>query len=476
MRDPLCRFTRSILIALALLLAVGLRPASAAVTCNASSSWVSNPSQPNFNVDPTSLCGFYQYSWQSFLYLMSPAPGGGGALNFETYPSVADVFGTGNTLRASANKFEGPITLFHDKRLNKLRRFQVRGSEPLEDIVQAGSQGVLVDQNGNVTYYEQYLDPIATSFILGCNLNITACQGTPAAASLRFPAGAIELKISWRVLPYGMPNADSYYTLENVEVFNPQANGGKGENQTVNLGLVGFHLVYTTANHKEMVWATFEHADNAPDGPCVNGQQTVPPPGFTGWAFNKISTTSCNGINAWTKGQLPPYPITQAVRNYAYGSDTSSGGQNNAATIKAINNSVSGILPAGSVWNNYFLVGAVWTNGTLPAVGPPPTTSGFNEFGSTFLSNGTLETFTQWPNPVSGSTSGLHVNCFSCHNAETGGTNNPPAFKVSHAFSNGNTNSCPYSTTLPAACTNSQAATVQLMSMHGKKATAVKKK
>jgi hypothetical protein len=470
MRDPLRRCTRSILIVLALLFAVGLRPASAQ-TCNASASWVSNPSQPNFNADPSSLCAFYQYSWQSFLYLVAPAPGGGGALNFENYPSVADVFGTGNTLRASANKIEGPVTLFHDKRLNKLRRFQVRGSEPLNDIQQAGSLGVLVDQNGNVTYYEQFLDPIATSFILGCNLNLTACQSAPAAASLRFPAGAIELKISWRPIPYGTPNADSYYTLENVEVFNPQANGGKGANETVNLGLVGFHLVYTTANHKEMVWATFEHADNAPDGPCVNGQKTVPPPGFTGWAFNNIATTSCANINQFPKS-TPPYEKTQAVRNYPYGSDTSSTGKTNAGTIKALNNSVSGILPAGSVWQNYFLVGAVWTNGSLPAV------FGSNEFGSTLLSNGTLETFTQWPNPVSGSTSGLRQNCFNCHNAETTSTNppSPPAFKVSHVFNNGNAGSCPYTTTLPAACTNSQAATVQLMSMHGKKAAAVKKK
>src|SRR5258707_1158005 len=103
MRNPLRRSTCGILMALALLLAVGPRPASAQ-TCNASSSWVTNPSQPNFNVDPSSLCAFYQYSWQSFLYLTSPAPGGGGALNFELYPSVSDVFGQGLALRAAAGK------------------------------------------------------------------------------------------------------------------------------------------------------------------------------------------------------------------------------------------------------------------------------------------------------------------------------------------------------------------------------------
>ena len=101
----------------------------------------------------------------------------------------------------------------------------------------------------------------------------------------------------------------------------------------------------------------------------------------------------------------------------------------------------------------------------------------FNEFGSTLLSNGTLETFTQWPNPVAGSTSGLHQNCFNCHNAETTSTNPPntPAFQVSHAFYNGNANACPYSTTLPPGCTNSQTPTLQLMSSHAKKAPVKKK-
>src|SRR5882724_12473038 len=68
-------------------------PQSAAVaaTCAASASWISNPSEPDFNVDPTDLCGFYQYSWQSFLFLTSPTQSG--ALNFETFPSVQDVFG-----------------------------------------------------------------------------------------------------------------------------------------------------------------------------------------------------------------------------------------------------------------------------------------------------------------------------------------------------------------------------------------------
>jgi hypothetical protein len=446
--------TRWALVGLVLLLAVG--PASAQ-TCAASSSWVTNPSEPNFNVDPTSLCAFYQYSWQSFLYLTSPAPGNYGALNFELFPSVSDVFGQGAALEANENKAVGPFRVFLDKRTNRARFFQARGSEPLDDIEQAGSEGVLVDQNGNVTYYEQYLDPIAAGFFQSCGLTTTSCQSATWAQNLRFPAGAIELKISWRPLPAGTPNASSYYTLQNVEVFNPQT----GQDQTVNLGLVGFHLVYTTPNHKEMVWATFEHVDNAPNGPCAG--PTTPPAGFTGWAFNKASSTDCSNVNKWTSGTQPPYPITQAFRNWAFGSDSSSSGKNNAATIQNLNANVLNILPAGSVWRNYFLLGAIWTNGTLPAV------FGSNEFGSTLLANSTMETFTQFPNPPSGTSD---QNCFFCHNAEKTSTNPPnkPAFFVSHAVFNGSAGNCPY-TSLPPACQNTQTLTVQLMSMHKKSGT-----
>jgi hypothetical protein len=472
------------LIGLALLLAAGFQPLSAQ-TCNASSSWVTSPSQPNFNQDPTSLCAFYQYAWQSFLYLTSQAPGGGGALNFETLATVSDVIAPAGKLQG-ASPLLGRGTLFLDKRTSKARRFVPRGSKPGESISegpkgtlldesgkttdadlpinQAGSQGVLVDQNNNVTYYEQFLDPIAQNFIQSCSLNVTACQTAPAAANLRFPAGAIEIKVSWRPLPYGTANANSYYTVPNVEVFNPQTN----QNMTVDLGLVGFHLVYTTPGHKEMVWASFEHVDNAPNGPCTG--PTTPPAGFSGWAFNKATSTDCSKVNAWTKGTLPPYPVTQAFLNYAFGSDGSTKGKNNSATIQNLNKSVLGFLPSGSVWSNYFLLGGVWTDGSLPAIKPTETNS--NEFGSLFLANVTMETFTQFPNPPTGSGP---ANCFNCHNAETTSTNppNPPAFKVSHALT-GNAGSCPYSTTLPAACQNTQTLTVQLMSAHGKK-TAAKK-
>lgn len=175
---------------------------------------------------------------------------------------------------------------------------------------------------------------------------------------------------------------------------------------------------------------------NAPDGPCVTGQRTKPPAPFTGWTYNNVTNTTCQNVNNWPSPAptQPPFPITQAVRVNAFGG----GGSSNVATIKSLNQSVRGVLPAGSVWRNYFLVGAVWTKG-----GALPATS-TNEVGSVSLSNATLETFTQATPPQQG-------NCFGCHNAASTFT-----FKVSHAFFQAGAGTCPYTSQLPAQCQATQ--------------------
>ncbi|HEV3456958.1 MAG TPA: hypothetical protein VHG32_10395, partial [Thermoanaerobaculia bacterium] len=153
----------------------------------------------------------------------------------------------------------------------------------------------------------------------------------------------------------------------------------------------------------------------------------------------------------------PPYP-TQAFRNYGYGSQSGSN-----STIESLNSSVLTYLPANSVWQYFFLVGAVWTTGgttALPAVPPnPPVTPAAgttpNEVGSIFLANATMETFQQWPNTTPPS-SGTQLNCFSCHNTFPG-VNTAP-FNVSHGIGANAIDTCPYTsgTALPAACLDTQ--------------------
>jgi hypothetical protein len=453
--DVFSRRTR-LAIGIVLTLATALPGAAPAQTpCPASSAWVTNPSLPNFVNDPNTLCGFYQYAWQIFLYEMSPTTPKAGAptmanaakaspLRFETLPSLSETVGP--ALAAKPARTLGPKTVFHDPRTGRDRVFQVRGSEPQNSIEQAGSNGVLVDQNGNVTYYEQFLEPVAQAFFKACSIAIAKCESAAAAQALRFPPGAMELKISYRVLTPTTPNANTYVTVPNVPVYNPQVKDPKtgkyGVVQVVNLGLVGYHLVFSTTHHPELIWSTFEHVDNAPDGPCTG--PTTPPAPFTAWAFNNRASTNCSNINSWTSGQQPPYPITQAFRNWAWGSiPKTPNGQQNTATLEALNQNVLAILPASSMLKYYFLAGGVWTNGTLP-----PTDE--NEVGGLRLANSTLETFTQTSNPL---TSKYNTDCFSCHTTPSSGK---PPYSVSHAAGTNQGSACPYSTTLPAACQATQ--------------------
>jgi hypothetical protein len=442
-------------IGVVLLLAAALPGAAPAqVPCPANPAWVTHPSDPNFINDPNTLCGFYQYSWQIFLKNMSPVRPKAGApttanaaaaspLEFETLPSLTEVVGP--ALSAKPAEHLGPKTTYHDQRTGRDRVFQVRGSEPIDSIQQAGSQGVLVDQNGNVTYYEQFLSPVAKAFFSACSIPIQPCSVVPAAQVLRFPPGAMELKISYRVLTPTTPNANTYVTVPNVPVYNPQVKDPKtgkyGVVQVVNLGLVGYHLVFSTSHHPELIWSTFEHVDNAPDGPCTG--PTTPPAPFKAWAFNNRASTSCANINNWpSPAPSPPYPITQAFRNWLFGSiPKTPNGNLNTQTLLALNKSVLGILPPTSVLRYYFLAGGVWTNGTLPA-------SATNEVGGLYLANATLETFTQTPTP----NTGPNVDCFSCHNTPSSGK---PSYLVSHAAATSQ-GPCPYSTTLPPACQATQ--------------------
>jgi hypothetical protein len=446
-------------------------PTPTPVACAASASWVTSPSQPNFEVDPTDHCGFYQYAWQSFLYLTSTS---GGAAVFESWPTVDEVFAsTGAKLGAPKGaklfSFLDPRTKkkrFLRQRVNKATPKLAADGTPIGDEdQQAGSGGILVDQTGNITYYEQFLDPSeAVPFIDACTLTISACQSQPGAASLRFPAGSLELKVSWRPLWKATPNVDSFYLIAGSPVQN-----AAGETVTPDyFGLVGFHLVYSLPGHPEMVWATFEHVANAPDAPCVSGESTCGqlPSGFTSWSYNNCQTTSCTGVNEWTSPPPSPIPSAQAFLNYPLGTIGSItdaagvSGSDNIAILNALNQSVLGVLSSDSVWRNYTLSGAVWTlNGALPAVpyyaSSGQANSGFNEAGSPFLANATMETFTQFPNPVpSPFPSPAPVqNCMTCHNEFD---SSQGSFQVSHAFFNGTSGSCSWSTTPPAACTATQ--------------------
>lgn len=81
--------------------------------------------------------------------------------------------------------------------------------------------------------------------------------------------------------------------------------------------------------------------------------------------------------------------------------------------MREIDNSISGMLPAGDLRNNYGMTGATWTeNGESPT---NPFPNG-NEVGTSQLMNTTLETYVQGAGTLS---SGGGLNCLDCHSANT---------------------------------------------------------
>ncbi len=398
--------------------------------CLADPNWIQSPSQPDFQSDPMSVCAFHQYAWRSFLFLTSPSPVGD--LIFETFPSIDDVFGrkaspSAKTLvSANTKKVRSFVP-----RVNKPSRV-----EPFTDDLQAGPGGVLVAQSNDVTYYEQLLDPTGVGFVKSCDLTVFDCQAQPAAKDLRLPAGAIEVKASWVPMSKSHPNANLFYKINGFAVQRPDGSTYVPDF----MALTGFHLVFATKGHPELIWATFEHVANAPDGPCVPG--APPPAPFQSWTFNNLKDTDCSPthINQFVKGakpgSKPPPPINQVVRVTPSGG----GDPENVGDIKSLNASVLAQLSAESVWRNYFLVGTIWTKGG----NLPPSTS--NEAGSTLLANATMETFRQ------------NKNCFDCHTNATGSSQAAPPFLVSHAFpfQGSSKPACSYTSTLPKACAATQ--------------------
>jgi len=143
--------------------------------------------------------------------------------------------------------------------------------------------------NGSMVYYATMVNDVYAYFLTGvkdgaittstpnqfpttnADLNsIVAFAMAHGKPNPPFPdpnALAIEVKSSW-VVAAGLPNLSTYVTMTatipTYNQSNPNLWTPTGQ-QTVQLALVGMHVVGSTAGHPEMVWATFEHVSNTPN-------------------------------------------------------------------------------------------------------------------------------------------------------------------------------------------------------------------
>ncbi len=412
--------------------------------------------------------GFHQWAWQMFLWLtQDDETGNPRFLGFES----------GQDLKES-------LALGTPDELD----FKIRTAKSDEDDVQqAGSGGLLVDQLGQVTYYTENLNDTFVTFLKGIKPNIYL----GATANMEYPVDSLELKTSWRVVMVdGKPvqrfdkhgklvgqfkpdDLDKFLTttaniLPYREMTATLADGQTKQSYwgpskqavSATMAMVGMHVVGMVQGHPELIWASFEHQDNAPSPDQFGPRGSYVGP-KTNWSFydGQTPTMDCNSnFNATNSSKLlfnqpaasPVYQIIPYGGDYYCPPGSPPPGSpvypGNVKTIMDLNKSVLGQLPGSSLpqaykstIENYRLVGSLWTTGSLPAVGPVPVrpgdedcsngnyakalqAAGANERGSVYLANTSIESFTQGRN------------CFDCHN--NNGQQKPGNYKlaISHIF------------------------------------------
>lgn len=418
-------------------------PPASDKNCVAESDWFPHQSTPfpdGNDFVATSNCSFHRWAWQMFLWLTQEVDD---KPRFLTMHNPYDLAGIEDRDSLSP-------------RITKSLR-----PRPLDEYLQAGTEGIMVDLQGKTVYYAQYVNDDFANFIEGkhpdnkINLTIPAnVQAFPADKS--FPINAIELKASWKLVSPG-EDTKSFFTMSAKIKRLVNINGQikvdpNGSSDNVTLALVGFHIAGVVKGHPEMIWATFEHKDNAPDVPAdYNFKDPTKKVSGKDWTFYTHGTpySECN-VNPAKSPKLKLdeatqtlTPVTQTCRRYAFGNDANQKDfsvPTNIRVVKQLNASVAGMFEKDDVWSNYFEVGAIWfikPDALVPGMSLATDTLNGEQFliGSLKLSNSTIETFTQSQSTMN--------NCFRCHNTSQ---KFPPEtdlmplkpmnLNISHAFMN----------------------------------------
>ncbi|HKI02250.1 MAG TPA: hypothetical protein VKK31_09730 [Thermoanaerobaculia bacterium] len=374
-------------VLLAVVLLLPHAAAAAETACPAQPQWFTGvPSLPAF--EPRSSCQFQQWAWQSFLALLETDRSQPTARYFNwalPNPTMTDLFCNrfcGIANQKPRNPCGGPATQ------------EVVNATTQPGFVRANTSGELIDQAGEPVYFTAHVNPRWVDFVTRNQFYDPEVQGD-ADPRTAFPAGAFEIKSSWRLARKMSPAEKAqYYTTEACVVPEHPA-AGEPKQFVAEIALVGFHITGGVQNHPELVWATFEHVRNAPD--CQSTPQAGP------WAFYDGTTDCRRGrpapCNRPNPAAGPANPIN-VCRQYPHGGASSQIGRE----IAALNRDVQNHLPRDSKWRFYELVGTVWASDPSPE--GVPTVNLQDPAGSPLLANTTLETFKQ------------NVSCFGCHSSQ----------------------------------------------------------
>ncbi len=401
----------------------------------------------SLNFTPSSSnpnCDFYKWSWQMFLWSMSSDE-------------------ANNKLTFQGNGF---YNVSGDKVLTDESQIAIR-VEKLSRLDQAGSSAVLMSRSfhhkvdESLVYYGVHVNDVFAYFSLGQQANqIIATDFPTTEDELQAVENyamhlnehqrtsfsdrntlAVELKTSW-VRADAVEDISKYITMmEFVPKYikseldpNTQWTWDGTTVELVQLALIGLHVVGTVKDHPEMIWATFESRYNAPG----NNYEYIIASNSSG-NISEFKTTRNGDVvpidNNWllyqpngaksranvekmtfeTSEELASQSIIMANDQKIGQSDvyrirpwgSRDGDIENNTNIVSLNVNVLDQLKKDDIRRNYALVGATWTkNGSIPIKMPDS-----NIQGSAFVSNITMETYTQdMSMPVD------KRGCFGCHN------------------------------------------------------------
>lgn len=392
-------------------------------------------------------CDFYEWSEQMFLWITSSDADG--------------TYGGGNTVMESPTFYtispleNGNRVLVPHKKGQLLRAMANIDLDVSVNTEEGqATDDVLMDKNGNIVYYismandgyAEYLTAAKNGKMSGKTFPTTAGArdsivgfAKDRGSVVRAPNTlAMELKTSW-VIAESIPNPEDYVTIKAIiPTYTKTANAwvATGE-RPAKLALIGMHIVGSTDGHPEMVWATFEHENCAPNAAYqyINDKGvTVTVPADTrneGWLLNSnVKDTANVSHMKFSNDSIisnPGYTVSPSNtrRTKPWGSgynvqpnaeDASPAASN--SEVLALNNAIRKMLPDGDVRKKYLFIGATWTdNGAGPlgtSYSPTLTTPGV-AIGTSQLANCSMETYIQ-----NGMDYNKNGSCFFCHSNKGG--------------------------------------------------------
>lgn len=328
-----------------------------------------------------SQASFDQLSWRTFLYAVWPAnpinpgtpdkgqPIGGrrrdGAFLptvWETFRSTDDLFNPGGEVPAGCSA-DGPRVLSMTSKVPSAAFHAVAGAGLLDSLDPALSSP-LVDQNGNLVYYEIRINELEHSAILQAGaqkkspdeLNCTGDYKKDCTPFV-FPVGSMEVKAAWKQLSDEEVKSGKFYS-QPFRIQTPD-----GQCPTVTMGLVGLHINHKTPlssqSSPSWVWSTFEHVDNVPGS--SGGPYSFFDPSCSPRASAALCATAasqhdrsapeyacCTNLDRYPSGTLPAHPApSQITRLDDRPQETQSCNDVYAQTQRGI-------------WDHYSLVSTQW--------------------------------------------------------------------------------------------------------------------